>query len=80
MNVFHWHLTDSHSFPIELKKYPDTTGQMVNYGAYDKDQFYTVEQVREIVAHANENGETKNTFIFANSLLGWPSQRSFEHR
>ena len=58
MNVFHWHLTDSHSFPIELTKYPDTTGQMVNYGAYSKDEFYSIAQVKEIIEYANMNGES----------------------
>jgi len=57
MNVFHWHLTDSHSFPIELTKYPKTTGQMVNYGAYSDKEFYTIDQVKEVIKFANVNGE-----------------------
>jgi hexosaminidase len=57
MNVFHWHLTDSHSFPIELQKYPATTAQMVNYGAYSSKEFYTIDQVKEIIQYANANGD-----------------------
>ena len=57
MNVFHWHLTDSHSFPIELQKYPATTAQMVNYGAYSSKEFYTIDQVKEIIQYANANGK-----------------------
>ena len=62
--MFHWHLTDSHSFPIELTKYPDTTGQMVNYGAYGDDKFYTIEQVKDIVDYANIRGKFNNVDLY----------------
>lgn len=30
LNTFHWHITDSHSFPFQSRAYP----QMSQYGAY----------------------------------------------
>jgi len=69
MNYFHWHLTDDQGWRIEIKKYPKLTetGSYRNstlighsgkkpkeydsilYGGY-----YTQEDVKEIVAYANE--------------------------
>lgn len=34
LNTFHWHITDSHSFPFESRTYP----QMTTYGAYSPSQ------------------------------------------
>ena len=31
MNTLHWHITDTHSFPIEIQSVP----QLLQYGAYD---------------------------------------------
>ena len=52
----HWHITDSHSFPIKLERYPKTTGRMADIGAYNENSKYTLADVREIVEHANING------------------------
>ena len=40
-NVFHWHLTDSQSFPLLMPSLPD----FVRYGAYRQDQVYMPDQV-----------------------------------
>lgn len=55
MNIFHWHLTDSNGWRLEIKKYPKLT----SIGAQgDKTKpkgpikFYTQDQVREVVAYA----------------------------
>ena len=40
-NVFHWHLTDSQSFPLLMPSLPD----FVRYGAYRPDQVYMPDQV-----------------------------------
>jgi len=56
LNVLHWHITDSHSFPIKLERYPKTTGRMADIGAYNENSKYTLADVREIVEHANING------------------------
>ena len=69
-NMFHWHLTEDQGWRIELKRYPELTeigafrnGTMiakdwesndgVRYGGY-----YTQEQIRDIVAYADELGIT----------------------
>lgn len=54
MNVFHWHIVDSHSFGVELTG--ETTQHMVQYGAYDADSVYTGQDIRDIVAYANKRG------------------------
>ena len=48
MNVLHWHLSDDHGWRIESKKYPrlhQCSGE-----------YYTQEQIREIVAFAKDRG------------------------
>jgi hexosaminidase len=52
LNVFHWHITDSQSFPIEIKSQP----QLTELGAFSKDQVYTHEDVKEIVEYAKARG------------------------
>lgn len=60
-NVFHWHITDSHGWRLEVKKYPKLTevgawreqpdypekGKKGRYGG-----FYTQEQIKDVVAYA----------------------------
>ena len=73
MNTFHWHLTEDQGWRIEIKKYPklqeisayrnktlighysDQPQQFDNkrYGGY-----YTQEEIKEIVAHANKRHVT----------------------
>ncbi|KAI4490970.1 hypothetical protein M0802_010546 [Mischocyttarus mexicanus] len=48
LNTFHWHITDSHSFPYESKTYPLLT----KYGAYSKDKVYTKENIKDIIRFA----------------------------
>jgi len=50
LNVFHWHLTDDEGFRIESKLFPKLQG-MGSDG-----QFYTQEQVRDIIAYARDRG------------------------
>ncbi len=55
LNVFHWHLTDEPGWRIEIKKYPLLTevggiGNQSNRQA--PAQFYTQDEIREIVAYA----------------------------
>lgn len=57
MNIFHWHLTDEPGWRIEIKKYPKltTVGAIGNW--HDPNapaQFYTQEEIKEIVAYAAE--------------------------
>lgn len=52
MNVFHWHITDSTSFPVEIKSQPSLS----KFGAYSRKQVYTSADVKEIVYYANARG------------------------
>ena len=50
MNVFHWHLTDDQGFRIESKVYPKLQ-TLASDGL-----FYTQEQIKDIVAYADNSG------------------------
>ncbi|WP_406684654.1 family 20 glycosylhydrolase [Seonamhaeicola sp. MEBiC1930] len=50
MNVFHWHLTDDQGFRIESKIYP----KLQEYAS--DGQYYTHEQIKDVVAYANNLG------------------------
>ncbi|KAJ0178174.1 hypothetical protein K1T71_005997 [Dendrolimus kikuchii] len=52
LNVFHWHVTDSHSFPLESSRVP----QFTRYGAYSAEEIYTTEEVRGLVQYAKVRG------------------------
>ncbi|XP_050689122.1 chitooligosaccharidolytic beta-N-acetylglucosaminidase-like isoform X1 [Eriocheir sinensis] len=52
LNTLHWHITDSHSFPLAL----DTLPNMAYYGAYSPRQVYTPAQVRRLVQYAHVRG------------------------
>lgn len=56
LNVFHWHITDTQSFPIQLNKYPNTTAKMADYGAYGPQKIYYVDQVHDLVTYARKRG------------------------
>lgn len=50
LNVFHWHLSDDEGFRAESKKYPKLTA------VASRGEFYTQDQMREVVAYARERG------------------------
>jgi hexosaminidase len=50
LNAFHWHLSDDQGFRAESKIYPKLTGLGSN------GDFYTQEQMREVVAYARARG------------------------
>ncbi|XP_037083425.1 LOW QUALITY PROTEIN: chitooligosaccharidolytic beta-N-acetylglucosaminidase-like [Pollicipes pollicipes] len=52
LNTFHWHITDTHSFPIEIRSEP----RMAQYGAYSPRKVYTATQVLELVEYARVRG------------------------
>lgn len=52
LNVFHWHITDEESFPLQLRSFPVIT----EYGAYSPKKIYSIEDVREIVEYARYRG------------------------
>ncbi|XP_044269002.1 chitooligosaccharidolytic beta-N-acetylglucosaminidase [Tribolium madens] len=52
MNVFHWHITDSQSFPLELPQLPN----MTKFGAYSSDKIYHPEDIENLLAYAKLRG------------------------
>ena len=50
LNVFHWHLSDDQGFRVEMKTLPKLT-ELASDG-----QFYTQDQIRDIVAYADARG------------------------
>ncbi|KAG2139115.1 glycoside hydrolase family 20 protein [Suillus bovinus] len=52
INTFHWHITDSQSFPLEVAQYPELA---IN-GAYSRKEVYTASDVQHIVQYAAARG------------------------
>ena len=52
MNVFHWHITDSQSFPLYLDSLPAFT----EFGAYSPEMTYNKWDVEDIVRYAARRG------------------------
>lgn len=45
LNTFHWHITDSQSFPLVLKSHPELS----QIGAYSSDKVYTADDIKEVI-------------------------------
>jgi hexosaminidase len=52
LNVFHWHIIDSQSFPLVSQVHPELS----KYGAYASDMVYTKEDIQDIIQYARERG------------------------
>ncbi|KAK6544151.1 N-acetyl-glucosamine-6-phosphate deacetylase [Orbilia ellipsospora] len=52
MNRFHIHVTDSQSWPLEIRSMPD----LAKKGAYNKDSIYSVQDISDIYSYANLRG------------------------
>nr|AQM58348.1 venom hexosaminidase-like protein 1 [Pristhesancus plagipennis] len=52
LNALHWHITDSHSFPLLLTKLP----LLAKYGAYSSKEIYTPDDVKHLIAYAELRG------------------------
>ena len=52
MNVFHWHIVDSQSFPMVVQAYPS----MSQKGAFHKKAVYTPNDIRAIVDYGRKRG------------------------
>jgi len=50
-NVFHWHISDDHSFPYQSIKYPEMTK-----GAYHGSMIYSQENIAKIIELARQRG------------------------
>ncbi|TFK48771.1 beta-hexosaminidase [Heliocybe sulcata] len=52
LNVFHWHVTDSQSFPLEVGEFPE----LAQKGAYSSSAVYTASDVQNITTYAASIG------------------------
>lgn len=52
LNRFHWHITDSQSFPFTAESLPN----LQKYGAYSAKKIYTPENVADIINYGLERG------------------------
>ncbi|XP_042883444.1 chitooligosaccharidolytic beta-N-acetylglucosaminidase-like [Penaeus japonicus] len=52
LNTFHWHITDSHSFPMFLQSLP----KMAYYGAYSSRQVYLPTDIMHLVEYGRVRG------------------------
>ncbi|KAI8973000.1 glycoside hydrolase superfamily [Pilobolus umbonatus] len=52
MNVFHWHITDSQSWPLYLESHPE----LALLGAYSPLEIYHPEDVKRVIHYAEERG------------------------
>ncbi|CAG9795567.1 unnamed protein product [Diatraea saccharalis] len=52
LNTFHWHVSDSQSFPLRLNSVP----QLAQHGAYGPGSIYTMDDVKAVVHHARLRG------------------------
>ncbi|OMO82896.1 hypothetical protein COLO4_22777 [Corchorus olitorius] len=51
LNVLHWHIVDTQSFPLEIPSYPKLWN-----GAYSTSERYTVADAAEVVSYAQKRG------------------------
>lgn len=58
MNYFHWHLTDNPAWRIECKVYPQLNDPQYQRPGRDCGKFYTYDEIRELIAYAQERGIT----------------------
>uniref|UniRef100_A0A1B6G0T4 Beta-hexosaminidase n=1 Tax=Cuerna arida TaxID=1464854 RepID=A0A1B6G0T4_9HEMI len=52
LNTFHWHITDSHSFPFQSRSFP----QMSQFGAYSPGKVYSEQDIAGLVEYARIRG------------------------
>ncbi|CAN8306187.1 unnamed protein product [Cochlearia groenlandica] len=93
LNVFHWHITDSHSFPLVLPSEPLLAAK----GSYGPNMVYTPEDVSKIVqfglehgvrvlpeidtpGHTGSWGEAYPEIVTCGNMFWWPAGKSWEDR
>jgi len=52
LNIFHWHLTDRPAWRIESKVYPELTDADNHRPTRDPGEYYTYDQIRELILYA----------------------------
>ncbi|KAF8073498.1 glycoside hydrolase superfamily [Lyophyllum atratum] len=54
INTFHWHVTDSQSFPLVIPAFPELAAK----GAYSSSEIYSTADVKDIVSYAGAEIDT----------------------
>ncbi|KAF5367788.1 hypothetical protein D9615_010509 [Tricholomella constricta] len=52
INMFHWHVVDSQSFPLDIPAFPEIASK----GAYSSSEIYSAADVQDIVSYAGARG------------------------
>nr|ATU82513.1 venom hexosaminidase [Lethocerus distinctifemur] len=52
LNVLHWHVTDSHSFPLVSPSVPELS----RYGAYSPKEIYSPQDVKDLIEYSKYRG------------------------
>ena len=52
LNILHWHITDTHSFPLHLENLPE----LAKYGAYSASKTYYKNEVQDLIQYAKIRG------------------------
>jgi hexosaminidase len=52
MNILHWHIVDSQSFPYQSKVFP----KLSHKGAFQADHIYNIDQVKKVISEAYLRG------------------------
>ncbi|KAK4684350.1 hexosaminidase, partial [Tremellales sp. Uapishka_1] len=52
LNVFHWHIADSQSWPLDLSSHPELAAA----AAYSSTSIYTEDTIKQVVAYAGARG------------------------
>lgn len=52
MNVLHWHIVDSISFPYQSATFPSMAAE----GAYSQSHIYTHDDIKTVIQYAMERG------------------------
>lgn len=93
LNVFHWHITDSHSFPLVVPSEPD----LADKGSYGSDMRYSPQDVTRIVesgfehgvrvvpeidspAHTGSWAEAHPDIVTCANKFWWPAEAKWEDR
>ncbi|KAK2637528.1 hypothetical protein Ddye_032320 [Dipteronia dyeriana] len=93
MNVFHWHITDSHSFPLVIPSEPDLAAK----GSYGPQMQYSPDDVKNIVqfglahgvrvlpeidspGHTGSWAEAYPEIVTCANMFWWPAQTEWADR
>lgn len=63
--MFHWHIVDSQSFPLEVPDFPE----IAEKGAYSADEVYSASDVQDLVSYAGAVCPLLIYYIFLSNIF-----------